>query len=148
MNDASTEGRTAGRGLVAELETAECLCPSCGHTTSDFEILDITRNDTGWDARGRYRPITCAMCGQVHEALVDRVPIECAGYECPKCGPAGTMKSSIVKVAKDESGYLFSATLRCDRCKWRQRFRKLVKPLLKLRRLKVGPTGVELELSD
>jgi hypothetical protein len=51
-----------------------------------------------------------------------------------------------LSIAETETGYSFVALLKCDACSKQHRISKLLKGLSKITKVKVGPTGVEVEV--
>lgn len=136
------------------IESRIWICQNCWHYSRVqdgsaepviLRILEISEVDAGWLAHGHVEKQGCAWCGATYKAVTEYIPIECAEYDCRRCGPKSRMVARVVKLAQSESGYLFVATLRCDRCKARQRLQRILRPLWGLKRVKVGPTGVEVE---
>ena len=129
------------------------LCENCWYLLHEkglrepakVRILEISEIDSGWLASGHVAWHHCELCGGIYRALTRYIPIECAEYECRHCGPKSRMAVRVVKLSFANPGYLFVATLTCERCKKRQRFQRLLRPLWAVKRVKVGPTGVEVE---
>lgn len=144
--------------VVAAVQVvAAPLCPRCHFPTesSDIEsggveVLDIAQIKDGWLAQGRVTgKWRCPVCGSAYWAAARYIPIECGEDPCPNCGPGATLTPDILQISRIESGYVFTAALKCDKCSRPRRFRKLLKPLSRsrLKRVKVGPTGIEVEVS-
>jgi hypothetical protein len=51
-----------------------------------------------------------------------------------------------LSITKSETGYDFVALLKCDKCSERSRLSKLLEGLSRITKVKVGPTGVEVEV--
>jgi predicted RNA-binding Zn-ribbon protein involved in translation (DUF1610 family) len=140
--------------VIAAIEVASFtapFCPGCGVSFSEpyVRVFAMTQIKDGWLTQGHIAgDASCPSCGEVYSAVCDYIPVECAEFRCPKCGPDAPMKPDVLVVTKAEDGYLFRATLKCARCSRPHIFRKAVQSLAKVRRLKVGPTGIEVELSD
>jgi hypothetical protein len=124
--------------------------PRCGHPSGgpSVRVIDIAQVKAGWVARGEI-PQTkayCPTCGIVYSALSHYVPIECATFPCPSCGPTSKLITEILSITETETGYSFVALLKCDACSRQHRLSKLLGGLAKITRVKVGPTGVEIEV--
>jgi hypothetical protein len=67
-------------------------------------------------------------------------------FPCPSCGPRSKLTPDILSITKSETGYDFVALLKCDKCSERSRLSKLLEGLSRITKVKVGPTGVEVEV--
>lgn len=88
------------------------------------------------------------MCGQVLSALLHYVPIECVSFPCPTCGSGSKLTPEILDITETETGYSFVALLKCDLCSKQRRLSKILGALAKITKVKIGPTGVELEVKS
>jgi hypothetical protein len=111
-------------------------------------VVDITQVKAGWLAHGEIRRLRCHSCGRVYTELVQYVPIECATFPCPGCGPGAELTTEILSIAETETGYSFVAVLKCAACSKQRRLSKLLGGLSKITKVKVGPTGVEVEVKS
>jgi hypothetical protein len=145
-----------GRELVVaaiEVEPQQ-LCNQCGGVIAVHEfnpldvvrVLDIAQVEDGWLAYGRVATGHCVMCAQVYEALLRYIPIECASYRCPSC-QTETLTCDVRDIHFDGDGYVFTAKLSCPSCGVQHAPHRVLRFLGRIRRLKVGPTGVEVEVS-
>jgi uncharacterized Zn finger protein len=80
--------------------------------------------------------------------LVQYIPIECASFPCPSCGPGSELTTDILSITEAEEGYSFVALLKCDACSRQHPLSKLLRGLAKITKIKVGPTGVEVEVKS
>jgi hypothetical protein len=124
------------------------ICTGCGHTvlSSPVRVVDIARVKAGWSARGEIQEIYCQVCNQAYALLIHYIPIECAAFACPDCGPGSKLNTEILNITESKTGYSFVAELRCDACAKPRRFSKILGGLSKITRVKVGPMGVEVEV--
>jgi uncharacterized Zn finger protein len=109
-------------------------------------IVDITQVDAGWLAHGEISRGYCDSCGTVYQELIHYIPIACATFPCPACGPQSELTPTVLSINASESGYEFAASLKCGKCSKERRFSKLLRGLSKIARVKVGPAGVEVEV--
>jgi hypothetical protein len=128
------------------------LCASCVEAYHGFypapkvSVIEISQLKGGWIAHGRIEETYCEKCHEVYEALVEYIPIECATFPCPACGPDSKLAPEIQKIEKVDSSYEFTALLKCSKCSKERRVSKLLRGLSKISKLKVGPTGVEINI--
>jgi uncharacterized Zn finger protein len=122
------------------------LSPDAPSPSREVKVLDVARLKAGWLTQGEYRAVYCPSCGAVMTVLVHQIPIECATFPCPTCGPGAELTIEIINITAIESGYSFVALLKCNACSKQRRLSKILKGLSKITRVKVGPTGVEVEV--
>lgn len=147
---------------VAAIEYSEVpadgYCDSCGRpfhpmvpgtadgASSAVRIVNIAQVKAGWLAHGDLQSEYCVACGKAYAALTHYIPIECAAFPCPSCGPDAALTTEILSISETEAGYGFVALLKCDACTKQRRLSRLLSGLSKITRVKVGPTGVEVEV--
>ena len=162
-----TDGREDDPTAAIEYsEVTDAVCASCGHPMYDIvpgnqadtptnsaravnavRIVNIAQVEAGWVARGEISTAYCSLCGKAYDALAHYIPIECASFPCPNCGPGSKLTPEILSIAESEVGYGFVAVLKCDACSRQRRLSKLLAGLAKITRVKIGPTGVEVEVN-
>ena len=134
-------------------------CPGCGHSEHTpvsgaqgdnhpkrVRVINITQVKTGWLAQGDLPSAHCDWCGQVYRELVYYIPIECAAFPCPTCGPDAELTTEILSITEAATGYSFVALLNCNACSRQHRFSKILGGLSRITKVKLGPTGVEVEV--
>jgi hypothetical protein len=126
-------------------------CSGCGHVLdvahrTGVRVVDIAQVKTGWLLNGMVHQSYCPACGQAYTYLIRYIPIECEEFACSRCGPGSKLATDILSISESETDYSFVALLKCNKCSTRQRFAKLLQPFSKITRLKIGPTGVEVEV--
>ena len=109
-------------------------------------IADISQVKAGWIARGLIQHGHCPHCGAAYATLVQYIPIECASFPCPGCGPDSKLTTEILSITEAEAGYSFVAMLKCTACSKQRRLSRLLEGLSKITKVKIGPTGVEVEV--
>jgi hypothetical protein len=141
----------AGSGPPDAIESLSA-CPGCGSVNfagpgSRVRVVDISQVEAGWIAHGViYLSYQCMVCGAVYTQIVQSIPIECASFPCPRCGPGSKLTPEVMAISEAEGGYSFIALLKCDSCSRQSRLSKLLAGLSKITRVKVGPTGIEVEV--
>ena len=115
--------------------------------TPKVRIVDISQIEAGWVAHGGIKHSDIYVsCHSVYDDLIHYIPIECASFPCPSCGPGSRLTTEILSITEDETGYSFVALLKCDACSKQRRISKIFEGLSKITKLKLGPTGVEVEV--
>jgi hypothetical protein len=113
---------------------------------SSVRVVDISQADAGWLTHGEISNGYCANCGRVYQELIRYIPIACAALPCPTCGPGSELTPEVLSINANGSGYDFTALLKCSKCSKEHLLSKLLRGLSKITRIKVGPTGVEIEV--
>jgi uncharacterized Zn finger protein len=140
---------------TAAIEYSELICPLCEDSVHDLlpvprgkgvTVTDIAQVKAGWLAQGEIQPMMCRACGHLYTELVHLIPIECAAFPCPSCGPGSKLTTEILSITRPDTGYSFVVLLKCDDCSKQHRLSKLLGGLSKITKIKVGPTGVEVEV--
>lgn len=139
---------TAAIALPAELGRCRCIFSLLDSTepSPGVRVVDIAQVKAGWLAHGEIRQAQCPSCARVYTQLIQYIPVECADFPCPGCGPGSKLTTDILSITESETGYSFVALLKCDACSKQQRLSKFLGGLSKITRVKVGPTGVEVEV--
>jgi hypothetical protein len=110
-------------------------------------IVDIAQVESGWLAYGAFPTVKGDACGTVFQMLAHYIPIECAAFPCPGCGPGSELTTEILSITETEPGYNFVARLKCDKCSKPHLLSRVLGGLAKITKVKVGPTGVEVEVT-
>jgi uncharacterized Zn finger protein len=133
-----------------EFSDLPVVCPTCESFRAfspRLRVIEISQVKTGWITHGEIQlTCSCPGCGTVFNQIVQYIPIECASFPCPSCGPGSKLTPEILNITEAEMGYSFVVLLKCDACSKQRRLSKLLGGLSKITRVKVGPTGVEVEV--
>jgi hypothetical protein len=126
---------------------ASCMNPVHGiRSAPSVRVVEISQVDAGWLAHGEIHNAYCESCGVAYQELIRYIPIVCAVFPCPACGAGPKLTPEILSINANESGYDFAASLKCSECSKERPLSKLLRGLSKITRVKVGPTGVEVEV--
>ena len=125
----------------------EPFCISCGSSSrygvEVFNVKAVARRK-GWITRGTGIS-TCPTCGVTAHLLSHRLRVEFQGLACPGCNAMVDYKITLLRVSSGDE-ITFTAITECPACSHESRFRKVLSKLGRIRRLKIGPTGLEVEL--
>jgi hypothetical protein len=140
--------------LVAAIQyIGDPFCASCMRTARGIppvpsvRVVDISQADAaGWLAHGEIRNVYCESCSMAYQELIRYIPIACAAFPCPTCGTGSKLAPAVLSINANESGYDFTAVLKCSKCSKERRVSKLLRGLSKIARVKLGPTSVEVEV--
>jgi uncharacterized Zn finger protein len=126
------------------------ICPSCGPVLQpDIEVLRVDAQPAGWLSLGRVSESAvgrCPRCGMVMRFIETTVPVELAEYACPFCESGEHMRYKVLRVERGAAGYEFVAEATCASCTHLSVAKRILRALGKIRKVKVGPSGVEVEL--
>jgi hypothetical protein len=81
----------------------------------------------------------------VFELVQSVIPVECAEYPCPGCGDRSHLEYRIIEVKQEGDAYRFAAEITCTECTRRGIVRRILDQIGRITKLKIGPTGVEVE---
>lgn len=87
-------------------------------------------------------------CRNVCMIITEHLPIEFEDLPCPNCSRIVRYKYKLQCVEMTDIEFVFTASITCPRCEKRSVFRSIAQSFRRVKRLKVGPTGLELETHD
>ena len=115
----------------------------------DITIFEIRESEEGYCVDGYCQ---CDNCGMLIPLLY-QIPLDVSGLRCPLCKRAN-LDVILRQTKKKVGGYTFTVDLNCKsrNCCWKRTIkkgaRKVTESLGLIRRLKVTPTGFEVETYD
>jgi hypothetical protein len=131
---------------------SDMLCPGCKIRclTIDVSIKEIESADDGWKLSGTgdlqfSRYCSCPICGMMCTGLLQTIPIECSTFKCPNCGQDDSLRYAVLRITANGTAFTFEAEIACSKCQKRAWFKTIIKKLLSLVKIKVGPTGISVE---
>jgi hypothetical protein len=139
-----------GRGMEEHGDEATAVCPYPQEFASprSVTLVSIEKTETGFRLVGNANRFDCAFCGLAMRAISAAVPLELDGLVC-MCGSTDfrpVIQSLRPAVGKEaEKQWEFELDVFCTRCSHIS-FRERIFNLLKLKRIKVGATGIECEM--
>jgi len=113
-----------------------------GHSTVEIQHLDVKPGR--WTARGAGVCLSPG-CRSICMTITEYLPIEFLDLPCPECGQVVEYRYMLECVQMHQRQFVFTATITCPHCTKQSIFQKLTRSLRRVKRLKVGPTGLELE---
>ena len=144
------------REVPAELVSERHVCRDgfcTGHREPAQIIVrrvSVSQIRAGWSVGGAGRTSEqmglCPHCGAVCQVILTQLPIELAGVHCPTCNLSTNYEYSLDCVETDDGEFSFTATVRCPGCSPKTFTGRIVDGLRRIKHLKLGPTGVEVDL--
>lgn len=132
--------RANPQGLVV-VEVIQCR--TCGHRSLQHAAVtfeSIKRSRDGWKAGGH---AICPECGAAAQAIKKDIPVLASTFECPKCHSTDTLKYEIQNIEQVEQGeFEFEVEIKCSKCDKKVSFKKILKAILDVMSIKIGPEGV------
>jgi hypothetical protein len=133
-----------------------CYSPSCNYREKvpyeikieEIRITSIKADEKGWLAKGKGNAIVrrhCPMCHQIYEAILHEVPILCESFTCPNCGKSETLHYRINSIEADKEAFEFEVVIECKTCSKKRSLKKMIKGLLEIVKLEVGPLGISVK---
>jgi hypothetical protein len=112
------------------------------NSTVEIQHLDVKPGR--WTARGAG---VCSFpgCRSICTTITEYLPIEFQDLPCPECGQVVKYRYVLECVQMHEGQFVFTATVTCPRCTKQSVLQKFIKSLKRVKRVKVSPTGIELE---
>lgn len=122
-------------------------CPTCGAVTGrPITISAIKKKDGGFMIVGRaHSPYSCAFCFQALHAIRQSVPIEVNGLVCECSSTTFDFVVESISAGKKTGDWNFILDVNCHKCH-RKRLSESILGFLRLKRIRVGPTGVSVEM--
>jgi hypothetical protein len=127
------------------------VCPACGtpaaNEDASVSVTEIEATARGWRAVGKVNPAvtSCPSCGQMFQLLQSVVPVEVGEYPCPRCDDRSHLVYKIVEVKRGAEAWAFTAEVECRKCHRRGVVTRVLGQLFRITKIKIGPTGVEIE---
>jgi len=86
------------------------------------------------------------------KTIRQEIELAASSFECPTCHLSDTLEYQIEKVeprTKDlNDGFTFEVKITCRNCAHKKSFKGIVKAILDVIKLKVGPDGVEISKAE
>jgi hypothetical protein len=136
---------------VGVVYTEQGRCWHCAHLMPPIEgavnIQSIEKKGDGFVASGYIPFDRCPFCGMMIHAISEVVPVELAGLSCSCGGKQFRFAIKTIKPnkAKNPTEWKFDLDVICTICS-KRKFRQKILNLFRLKRIKVGATGVDLQL--
>lgn len=144
------------RELPVEVTSTQTLCESCardgynGRPRILIRRVAVSQIRAGWTVSGAGSTHVgedwCPQCGAVCQVITTRLPVELAGVPCPTCKTTAELEYDLNCVETDGGAFTFTATVRCPKCAPRTFARRIVQGIRRIKHLKLGPTGIEVDL--
>jgi hypothetical protein len=142
------EREVAQRAEIVTVESPKEIAPRHREPGADaVQISSLRKRDGGYVLTGTISPSYCPMCGQAVSFLATEVPVELDRLSC-ECGGkvfAVAVKSIQMEKKKTDPNWQFELDINCEACK-RTRFREKVASFFRLKKIKVGLTGIDIQL--
>ena len=144
--------------MVLVEATRPKYCNSCArmHESQEYSgpeyrqttIRTIVATDTGWKASGIGQGrCQTPWCGVVLEAITREIPLHLSTFECPKCRAADGLNYNVTRIETSDESFEFEVDISCKRCSGRKSVKSLLKTLLDVVKVRIGPDGISVEKS-
>ena len=146
-----TDEEKSGEETVAAIVVAEGeMCRACAwlrmRREQALEVQRISRAKSGLMASGTIKARTCPVCVMALDEINKTVPIELEGMAC-SCGGKDFRfaVSSLKKNPQKRADWVFDLDMICEACD-KTKFHEKLLNFFKLKRLKKGATGVDVQM--
>ena len=123
-------------------------CSHCDFDSSEnatVTLETIKRHTDGWKAGGH---ATCPKCGAAAIAINKEIPVLASTFKCPSCDHSDTLKYAIQKIEQTDKSkpgeFDFEVEIKCSKCPKKFSFKKIIKAILDVISIGVGPEGVKV----
>jgi DNA-directed RNA polymerase subunit RPC12/RpoP len=135
-------------------ERPTCPDPGCSSHRQPADIyvrrISVTQLRSGWTVNGAGRTYMrmdhCPSCGMTCQIVMTHLPIELDGVPCPTCDRTTDFEYRLQCFETEAGEFSFTATVRCPDCSSKTFARRIADGIRRIKRLKLGPTGVEVDL--
>jgi hypothetical protein len=110
-------------------------------------INSLKKKEGGFVLSGTISSVLCLRCGAAISYLTTEVPVELDHLVCDCSAKtfAITLRSIEMEKKKTEPNWQFQLDVDCESCK-QTKFKEKVASLFRLKRIKVGLTGIDIQL--
>ena len=143
--------RHEGPNLAILCTVGTCIFCNTGATSVGEPILErdaMERKKDGSLATGKVPIRLCPVCHSALREIFRVVPIQFEGLSCPQCERKDfrfTLTPVRPNKVKGQTDWRFDLEVMCPACNTKT-FTERIADLLRLRRITVGPGGVDLQL--
>ncbi len=140
---------------LVRVESRPLLCPYCNYMFEDGQsshliIESVKRIEHGLMSGG---VVMCPNCGDALRTIQSEIELAASTFQCPLCHSNDTLGYQIEKVEPQAGhdltkGFTFEVKVTCSKCSHKKSFQRIVKSILDVIKLKVGPDGVEVSKAD
>jgi hypothetical protein len=129
--------------------TSGC-CPAClgkmnPGQQSHLTMESVKAIEHGVETTGH---VACPRCGMAIKAVRREIEVAASTFECPTCHRSDTLEYKIESVAPRtadlKDGFTFDVTVTCRSCPHKKSFKSVLKAILDVIKIRVGPDGVEV----
>lgn len=132
-------------------------CPSCGlqdvRAREAVELTHFEPQDDAWDVLGKANVVQCihghcANCGAIFDVAQREIPVQYPSIACFRCGTKRLLRYRVKLLDRTDGVFTFVARVECRRCGAFKVVRRLLAGIGRIKRVKVGWTGIEIERSS
>lgn len=113
-----------------------------------IEIYAAEVDDEEWRAQGHGQIISrrCRTCSAKYSAILEAIPVHLGRFECPKCGSSESISYKVDRLdCSNVFEFDFEVRIVCDKCRKKKTLSTVLKNILKVVRIEVGPSGVTVK---
>lgn len=134
------------RHALAVLNEGCSMCGAWERLPFTVRVASIEAQSQGWRVEGvgelQSLHVHCPMCAQMHDGIMNVIPIECSCYDCPRCQKTDALEYRVSKIEVKDRQFTFEAAITCRRCRNRGKVRSLISTVLGRLKIQLSPTGI------
>jgi hypothetical protein len=135
---------------IIRIDITPDFCPACGQRYEPGQQSHLTMESVkvieyGVETTGH---VSCPKCGMTIKTVRREIEVAASTFECPTCHRSDTLKYEIESVTPRTSdlhdGFTFDVKVTCRKCPHKTSFKSVIKAVLDVAKIRVGPDGVEV----
>ena len=139
---------------IIRVDLSPDICPSCHERMQPGQQSHLTMESVkaiehGVETTGH---VYCRMCGMAIKTVRREIEVAASTFECPTCHHSDTLKYQIESVTPRtgdlKDGFTFDVKVTCGSCPHKKSFKSIIKAVLDVAKVRVGPDGVEVSKSE
>ena len=115
----------------------------------EVQVSSIEATEDSWIVHGKGKLVHiskhCPMCGLMYCAVMRTISIQCEPFQCPRCGEREHLEYSVQKINAEDASFEFVAEIRCAKCRNKKSLKKVVKQILEVLKIEIGPSGITVK---
>lgn len=142
--------RVRRRKVIGQIIHEPAGCPSCHWPDQSYliRVENLTASTKTRRLSGSGQVWTlCPSCRARYTAVRKQIPVLCQEINCPSCDSQRPLVVDLTEITIMGTEFQFEAVLQCPDCGRERLFRRILRNLGRIKKVRVGPAEIELEQS-